>query len=129
MPRQPIEDLKVYAEKEATPAQEHFTDWIVEKVGITFATQKEMVAFREGVRLAKALVMRHQASDENKEFTAEQKRARAAAAAAAPVKAAKPAAAAPAETEEAPAPAAPAKPAKRGRRGAAPAGSKADAPF
>lgn len=130
MPRTPIEDLSVYADKEATPAQEHFTDWIVEKVGITFATQKEMVAFREGVRLAKALVMRHQASDENKEFTASQKASRAAAVAAAPAKAPKAPKAAPAaaveEEEEAPAP----KPAKaaRGRRGRAAAGS-ADAPF
>lgn len=128
MPRTPIEDLSVYADKEATPAQEHFTDWIVEKVGITFATQKEMVAFREGVRLAKALVMRHQASDENKEFTASQKASRAAAVAAAPAKAPKAAAApaAPAEEEEAPAPKA--TKAARGRRGRAAAGS-ADAPF
>lgn len=129
MPRQPIEDLSVYADKEATPAQEHFTDWIVEKVGITFATQKEMVAFREGVRLAKALVMRHQASDENKEFTASQKASRAAAAAAAPAKAPK-AKAAPAaaveEEEEAPAPKA--TKAARGRRGRAAQGG-ADAPF
>ena len=129
MPRQPIEDLSVYADKEPTPAQEHFTDWIVEKVGVAYPTQKEMNAFRNGVRLAKALVMRHQASDENKEFTAQQKASRAAAAAATPTKATKAAAAAPAPaTEEAPAAAVPAKKAARGRRGRAAAGS-ADAPF
>lgn len=129
MPRQPIEDLSVYADREPTAAQEHFADWIVEKVGVAYPTQKEMTAFRNGVRLAKALVMRHQASDENKEFTAQQKASRAAAAAAAPAKAAKAAPAAAAPAEEAPAAAAaPAKKAARGRRGRAAAGS-ADAPF
>lgn len=130
MPRQPIEDLSVYADREPTAAQEHFADWIVEKVGVTFSTQKEMNAFREGVRLAKALVMRHQASDENKAFTAQQKAARAAAAAAAPAKAAKAAKAAPAAPAEEEAPAAPAakatKPAAK-RRGRA--AQTADAPF
>lgn len=131
MPRQPIEDLSVYLDKEPTTTQERFADWIVDETGITFSTQKEMTAFREGVRLAKALVMRYQASDANKEATKAEKLEKAAARAAAPAKAPKAKAEKPAAApaaEAAPAPAAPAKKA-RGRRGAAAPAAGADAPF
>lgn len=151
MAREPITDLSVYKDKPATPMQESFADWIVDEVGIVYGTQKELDAFRNGVRLAKALIMRYQASDASKEASAEikaerdaaraqreQERAAAAAEAteaeaapAAPAKAA-PAAKATKATKAAAAKAAPpaetAKPpATRGRRGAA--APKVDAPF
>lgn len=148
MAREPITDLSVYKDKAATPMQEAFADWIVDEVGIVYGTQKELDAFRNGVRLAKALIMRFQASDASKEASAELKAERQAARAqaeqeraaaqeadeapAAPAKAtaakatkATKAAAAKAAPAEA-APAAKAAPATRGRRGAAP---KVDAPF
>lgn len=145
MPREPITDLSVYKDKVATPMQERFADWIVEQVGVTFATKAAEAAFYDGVRLAKALIMRYQASDASKEASAElkaereERRAAAEAAAVAaaeateaPAEEAKPAkatkaakAAAPAAAAAAPAKAAPA---TRGRRGAA-ATPKVDAPF
>lgn len=134
MPRTAITDLSTYVGKDATPTQERFADWIEAETGIQFGTQKERTAFRDGVRLAKALVMRYQASDANKEATAQEKAERAAAAEKSaaepkPDKAAKAAKSAAAPAEEA----APAVPATRGRRGkaakAATAPATADAPF
>lgn len=61
-------DYSGYADKAPTPSQEHFADWIIEKCGLEFATAKEEKAFRNGVRLGKALVLEHQKSEENKEF-------------------------------------------------------------
>jgi cytoskeletal protein RodZ len=132
MPRQPITDLTTYANKPATTLQERFADWIIEEVGVVFSTQKEMTAFRDGVRLSKALIMRYQASDANKEATAAEKAERESAAPAEeapkPAKKAAPAKAAPA-AKPVPAKAAPA--AKRGRKpaAAATADPTTDAPF
>lgn len=142
MPREPITDLSVYKDKPATPMQEHFADWIVEEVGIVYGTQKELDAFRNGVRLAKALVMRFQASDASKEASAELKAERearraeqeaaAAAAETAPEPEVKPAKAVKSTKAAAAQPAAAAAPVKppttRGRRGSA-AAPKVDAPF
>jgi hypothetical protein len=133
MPRTAITDLTTYADKAPTLAQERFADWIIEQVGLTFATKKEEAGFRDGVRLAKALMMRYQASDENKAANAEERAARNAAAAAAPAAEPKPAKKAAAKAAPAAAPAAPAKaaPAKRGRKpaAAATADPTQDAPF
>lgn len=140
MPREPITDLSVYKDKAATPMQERFADWIVAEVGVTFATKAAEAAFFDGVRLAKALIMRYQASDDSKAASAEvkaerearraeQEQAAAAAAEAAPAEETKPAKPVKAtKTAPAAAPAAPAKPpATRGRRGGAT--PKVDAPF
>lgn len=62
MPRQPITDLTEYADKPATENQERFAEWILEVTGKEFSTQKEIAAFKEGVRLAKVLVMKFQAA-------------------------------------------------------------------
>lgn len=143
-------DFEAILNKPPTSLQEHFSDWVVAKTGITFQTKKEEAAFREGLRIGTALRGVHQASPENQERLAEA-RARAAeaaqeaAAAPAPAKAAAPPAkvakAAPAKVAKAtkaapPAEAAP--PAKRapakktgGRRPAAQAAVQRDdeAPF
>lgn len=137
-------DFDFYKSKEPTPTQTHFTDWVIEKCGLSFATKKEESAFRNGVSLGIALRGIHQASPENQERLRVLREAREAAAAeeaanpkpkkaeaaAAPVKAAKATkaakAAAPVETEAAPAETAPTRaPAKRGRRGAAAASTVA----
>jgi hypothetical protein len=76
-----------YLDKEPTPLQARFPDWLVEKVGITFGTAKEMAAFREGVRLSTALRIPFQASPENRaarDGATAKKTARPAAAAAEP---------------------------------------------
>jgi hypothetical protein len=137
MPRTPITDLTTYADKAPTLLQERFADWLIEQVGVNFATQKEMASFREGVRLSTALRMRYQASDENKAANEEERAQRAVvetAEVAVPAKKvapAKKAAAVPAKAT--PAKATPAKtaPAKRGRKPAAAATEDVtvDAPF
>lgn len=60
-------DYTRYKDLPASELHEHFTEWIQEKVGITFASKKEQEAFGEGVRLGTLLRQMHQASDENKE--------------------------------------------------------------
>jgi hypothetical protein len=58
-------DYAKYADKPATDLQVRFGEWIQDKVGIEFGTKKELEAFNEGVRLATALRMPFQRSDEN----------------------------------------------------------------
>lgn len=65
------EDYTKYADKAPTDLQDRLADWIMEKTGVTFATKKEEVAYREGVRLAVALRMKFQASPENQAAIAE----------------------------------------------------------
>lgn len=60
-------DYTRYKDLPASELHEHFTEWIQEKVGITFASKKEQEAFGEGVRLGTLLRQMHQASPENKE--------------------------------------------------------------
>lgn len=136
-------DLTAYKDKPATAQQEAFADWLLEEVGVEFGTAKETAAFREGVRLAKALIMTYQKSPASKEVRealraqrAEEAEARAAARAereaekpepaAKPAKATKTAAAAkstgPAAKKTTSAP-----PAKRTRRAATPTAE--EAPF
>ena len=61
-------DLEVYLTKEPTDLQERFADWLKGAVGYdpTKAKTKDE-AFSEGVRLATALRMAFQRSDENQE--------------------------------------------------------------
>lgn len=131
MPRTAITDLSVYKDKEATPLQEAFADWITDEVGVAYGTQKEVTAFRDGVRLAQALIMRFQAArrDGSVETPAREVE-EAPVAKPAKAKPAKKAAAkaAPVEDDDEPA-AVPAKPAKRGRRPAKAAAPEVDAPF
>lgn len=64
------EDYTKYLDREPTDLQERFSDWIVEKVGVEFKTNKEMEAFEIGVRMATSLRMKFQASPENQEVLA-----------------------------------------------------------
>lgn len=139
-------DLTVYVTKAPTDQQTHFATWITEQTGYNpDAAKSKREAFFHGVRLAKALVMVHQSSDEwreAREILLEEKAAAKAAAeaeaAAAPPKPAKAAkaakkAAAPAVTPGADAPPAKATPAKkattRRRAAAAPAADADVVPF
>lgn len=62
-------DLSVYLEKGPTDLQTRFGDWIVGTVGYDPSRAKTKdEAFREGVRLATALRMPFQRSDENQEI-------------------------------------------------------------
>lgn len=102
-------DFTAYVEKAKTPTttQEHFTDWVIEKTGHTFASKKEEAAFRYAFALSTSLRGIHQASPENQERLAAQREAAKAAAeqAASAPKADKPAKAAPAKAAKATAPA------------------------
>lgn len=61
-------DLEVYLTKAATDLQERFADWLKDTVGYDPSKAKTKdEAFNEGVRLATALRMAFQRSDENQE--------------------------------------------------------------
>lgn len=60
-------DYTPYADKEPTDLQRRFGEWILDKTGIEFGTNKEEAAFKEGVRLGTALRMQFQGSPENQE--------------------------------------------------------------
>lgn len=67
-------DLAVYLEKAATDLQSRFGDWLVEVVGYEPSKAKTKdEAFREGVRLATALRMPFQRSDENQGVLSERR--------------------------------------------------------
>lgn len=63
-PAEDEKDYSLYLEKEATPLQERFADWIIEKTGYEPVDEEE---FRLAVQLATALRMEHQRSPENQE--------------------------------------------------------------
>lgn len=67
-----------YADRPATPLQEHFATWILEKTGIEPSQKYESVedAFDDAVRLGVALRMEYQASPENRKRTAELREAK-----------------------------------------------------
>lgn len=132
-------DLTVYKDKAPTDQQTHFWEWIEEQTGYNpDAAKSKRDAFQNGVRLAKALVMVHQASPEWRAYREELLAAKAREKAAAEAEVARPAKkaakkaapAAPAE-EDTPAPAKKAAPAKKTtRKRAAPAAaSSSEAPF
>jgi len=60
-------DYPEYLDKAPTVKQVHLTQWLVDKVGITFPTKKEEAAFAEGVRLTGSLHKYYQRSPENHE--------------------------------------------------------------
>jgi hypothetical protein len=62
-----IVKFNYYADKAPTSLQVGFADWLIENMGLEFATGKAESAFREGVRLGTALRMQYQRSPENKE--------------------------------------------------------------
>lgn len=64
-------DFTVWASKAPTDLQKRFGPWLMEKVGLEFATKKEEAAFFEGVRLATALRIPFQSSPENQAARAE----------------------------------------------------------
>jgi hypothetical protein len=106
-----------YKDKEPTDLQARFPDWLIEKVGLTFPTKKEEMAFREGVRLSTALRMPFQASDENRAATAARRAARGNSTEEAEAPAKKATGRAAKKTAPAAAPASAAPPKTRGRRG------------
>lgn len=67
------EQILAYKDKATTPVQERFSDWLIEKLELEFATPKAEAAFREATRLATALRMIFQASPENQDARAEAK--------------------------------------------------------
>lgn len=112
-------DLTVYVTKAPTDQQTHFATWITEQTGYNpDAAKSKREAFFHGVRLAKALVMVHQSSDEWREAREILLEEKAAAKAAAEAEAA----AAP------PKPAKAAKATKAAKKAAAPAAPADDAP-
>lgn len=77
-------DLEAYLAKAPTDLQARFAEYIKDVVGYDPSTAKNKdEAFKEGVRLATALRMVFQASDENRKATALRRKARAEAAEAA----------------------------------------------
>lgn len=56
-------DFTIYADKKPTGTMEAFADWLIEEVGLEFATKKEEHQFREGVRLGGTLRMEFQGSE------------------------------------------------------------------
>lgn len=82
-------DYTTYAGKAPTDLQGRFADWVIEKVGLTFATAKEEKQFRDGVRLGTALRIPFQASPENQDVRAQAAVTRAEAPVEKPAKAAK----------------------------------------
>ena len=67
------------AEKPATDLQARFVPWLVEKTGYDPSNSSPEEAFAEGVKLAVALRMTFQASDENKQATQDRRASKAAA--------------------------------------------------
>lgn len=108
------EEIVALDAKEPTALQLHLVEWIKEKTGVTFATQKEMAAWEAGVIASVKFRMRHQASSENQARIAASREAdeepptpapaKKAAAKAAPAKAAPAAKKAPAKASKAAAP-------------------------
>lgn len=70
-------DYTEYRDKEATPLQQRFGPWLIEKTGYNPAVAKtKQDAFDAGVRLAVSLRIPFQASPENREATEELRKQR-----------------------------------------------------
>jgi hypothetical protein len=66
-------DFTGYVDKDPTPKQERFTDWILRVTGYEPGDEDD---FRMGAKLGQVLYMHYQKSDENQEILAELRAAR-----------------------------------------------------
>lgn len=77
MPKSETKDFAAYVEKNPTPAQQHFVDWVQEVTGYDPAKARTKAdAFAMGARLCFALRMDHQRSEENQARLEEARAAR-----------------------------------------------------